>query len=104
MMKNHPHPGKILREDVLRSLEVEVTEAARRLGMSRTSLSRVINEHTGISPDMAVRLERAGISTARFWMTLQTNYELCLADQRWQPDIIPLQTAINPVLASPAAT
>ena len=93
MMKNHPHPGELLREDVLVPLGVEVTDAAQRLGMSRTSLSRVINGHAGISPDLAVRLERAGVSTARFWMTLQANYELSLAEQREQPKVVPLQAA-----------
>ncbi len=91
MMKNHPHPGELLREDVLLPLGIEVTEAAHRLGMSRTSLSRVINGHAGISSDLAVRLERAGVSTARFWVTLQANYELSQAEQRTQPDVIPLQ-------------
>jgi addiction module HigA family antidote len=92
MMKNHPHPGELLREDVLAPLGVEVTDAAQRLGMSRTSLSRVLNGRAGISPDLAVRLERAGVSTARFWVTLQANYELSLAEQREQPKIVPLQT------------
>ena len=91
MMKFHPHPGETLREDVLIPLGIEVTDAATRLGMSRTSLSRVINGRAGVSPDLAVRLERAGISTARFWMTLQTNYELSRAEQRPQPPIIALR-------------
>jgi addiction module HigA family antidote len=93
MMKNHPHPGELLREDVLVPLEIEVTDAARRLGMSRTALSRVINGHAGISPDLAIRLERAGVSTARFWMTLQANYELSRAEQREQPVVQRLQPA-----------
>lgn len=91
MMKNHPHPGELLREDVLLPLGIEVTDAAQRLGMSRTTLSRVINGCAGISPDLAIRLERAGVSTARFWMTLQTNYELSQAEQRTQPTVQRLQ-------------
>lgn len=93
MMHNHPHPGELLRDDVLAPLGLEVTEAAHRLGMSRTALSRVVNGHAGISPDLAIRLERAGVSTARFWMTLQSNYELSLAEQRKQPKVLPLQSA-----------
>ncbi|MFA5683887.1 MAG: HigA family addiction module antitoxin [Lysobacteraceae bacterium] len=93
MMKNHPHPGELLREDVLLPLGLQVTEAAERLGMSRTALSRVLNGHAGISPDLAIRLERAGVSTARFWMTLQLNYELSRAEQRAQPRVRRLQTA-----------
>ncbi len=93
MMKHHPHPGELLREDVLVPLGIEVTDAAQRLGMSRTSLSRVINGHAGISPDLAVRLERAGVSTARFWMTLQANYELSQAEARKQPEVRRFQPA-----------
>ena len=93
MMKNHPHPGELLREDVLRPLGIEVTDAAQRLGVSRTTLSRIINGRAGISPDLAIRLECAGVSTARFWMTLQTNYELAQAERRIQPEVQPLQSA-----------
>jgi antitoxin HigA-1 len=93
MMKNPPHPGELLREDVLAPLGIEVTDAARRLGMSRTSLSRVINGRAGISPDLALRLELAGVSTARFWMTLQANYELAQAAKRKQPKVQSLQDA-----------
>jgi addiction module HigA family antidote len=93
MMKNPPHPGELLREDVLAPLGIEVTDAAQRLGMSRTTLSRVINGRAGISPDLALRLERAGVSTARFWMTLQANYELAQAAQRKQPEVRSLQDA-----------
>jgi addiction module HigA family antidote len=92
MLENHPHPGELLREDVLVPLRIEITEAADRLGMSRTALSRVVNGRAGISPDLAVRLERAGVSTARFWMTLQANYELSLARKREQPNVRPLQS------------
>jgi addiction module HigA family antidote len=91
MMKNHPHPGELLREDVLAPLGIEVTEAAQRLGISRTTLSRVVNGHAGISPDLAIRLERAGVSSARFWMNLQSNYELSKARERELPTVQPLQ-------------
>ncbi len=93
MMHNPPHPGDTLREDVLEPLGIEVTDAARRLGISRTTLSRVINGRAGISPDLALRLEMAGVSTARFWMTLQTNYELAQAAERPKPTVRPLQGA-----------
>ncbi len=93
-MKNHPHPGELLREDVLLPLGIEVTDAAQRLGVSRTTLSRIINGRAGISPDLAIRLERAGVSAAKFWMTLQANYELAQAEQRGWPDVRPLQNAV----------
>ncbi|ASV87787.1 addiction module antidote protein, HigA family (plasmid) [Ochrobactrum quorumnocens] len=93
MMKNHPHPGELLREDVLMPLGLEVTEAAHRLGIARTTLSRIINGHAGISPDLAIRLEQAGVSTARFWMNLQANYELSKAQERDRPVVQRLQPA-----------
>ena len=56
MMKSPPHPGEMLREDVLAPLGLSVTETAGRLGMSRVALSRVLNGRAAISPDLAVRL------------------------------------------------
>ena len=87
MTKNPPHPGETLREDVLAPLGLAVTEAAARLGMSRVALSRVLNGRAAISPDLAIRLERAGVSTARFWITLQANYDLAQARSRPQPTV-----------------
>jgi addiction module HigA family antidote len=93
MLKNHPHPGELLKEDVLKPLGIAVTDAAERLGMSRVALSRTLNGRAAISPDVAIRLQRAGVSTARFWMALQANYDLSLAASRRQPPVKPLQAA-----------
>jgi len=93
MMKNHPHPGSLLREDVLTPLGLGVSEAARRLGMSRVALSRVLNGRAAISPDVAVRLEQAGAGTARFWVGLQANYDLARALEHDQPAVTRLQEA-----------
>lgn len=87
MMREPCHPGELLREDVLAPLSLGVSEAARRLGMSRVALSRVLNGHAGISPDLAIRLERAGVSTARFWLAAQTSYDLARAMKREQPAV-----------------
>jgi addiction module HigA family antidote len=76
MMHNPPHPGSILREDVLADLGISITDAAEALGVSRVTLSRVLNGRAGISAPLALRLEAAGISTARFWLELQSNYDL----------------------------
>ena len=95
MMNTPSHPGELLREDVLVALGIEVTDAAQRLGMSRTALSRVINGRAGISADLAVRLERAGVSTAHFWLGLQTRYELGQAERRPQPEVRRLQAAVE---------
>lgn len=66
MMSHPPHTGSILREDVLGSLGVPVREVAERLCLSRVSLSCVLNGRAGISSALAIRLEKAGVSTARF--------------------------------------
>lgn len=93
-MYNPAHPGEILREEVIDALGLSVTEAARRLGMSRVALSRVLNGKAGISPDLAIRLERAGVATARAWLQMQANYDLWQAMQREQPPVRPLAEPI----------
>ena len=75
-MKNPPHPGKIVRHDVIEPLRLSVTAAAGVLGVSRKTLSALVNERAGVSADMAVRLEKAFGSTARLWLDLQTAYDL----------------------------
>lgn len=87
MMKDPPHPGTLLREDVIAELGLSVTEAAERLGMSRVAFSRVLNGKAGISPDLAIRLERAGVSTARAWLAMQANYDLAQAMKHPQPAV-----------------
>lgn len=87
MIHYHPHPGETLKAMVFDPVALSVTEAAQRLAMSRVALSRVINGKAGISPDLAIRLELAGVSTAVFWMGLQSNYDLWLARQRTQPHV-----------------
>lgn len=87
MMHNPPHPGEILKEEVIAPLGLSVTEAAERLSMSRVALSRVLNGKAGISPDLAVRLEKAGASTARAWLAMQANYDLWQAMQHDQPPV-----------------
>lgn len=75
-MQNPVHPGTILREDVIAELGITVNEAATRLGVSRVTLSRVLHEHTRVSPSLAMRLEAAGVSTARVWLGLQSAHDL----------------------------
>ncbi|MCW4153685.1 HigA family addiction module antitoxin [Halomonas sp. 18H] len=86
-MHNPPHPGEMLREDVLPALNISVKEMARRLGLARETLSRILHERAPISPDLAVRLERAGIGRARTWLSVQSDYELWQAENRTQPTI-----------------
>lgn len=75
-MKNPPHPGQIIRDDILADLHLTVTGAAGVLGVSRKTLSELLNGRAGISPEMAVRLEKAFGSTARLWLDLQLTYDL----------------------------
>lgn len=93
MMHNPPHPGELLREEVIAALGLSVTEAANRLAMSRVALSRVLNGKAAISPDLALRLEQAGTSTARAWLAMQSNYDLWRARQHVQPVVRRLQGA-----------
>jgi addiction module HigA family antidote len=93
MMHNPPHPGELLRDEVISALDLSVTEAARRLAMSRVALSRVLNGKAAISPDLAVRLEQAGASTARAWLAMQANHDLWRALQHEQPAVQRLQDA-----------
>ena len=95
MMNDPPHPGAILREDVLVPLGLAVTRASERLGVSRVALSRVLNGRAAISVDLAIRLETAGVSTARFWLALQSNYDLAQARRRDQPPVRALGAAAN---------
>ena len=78
-MKYPPHPGRSIKQNCLDALDLNVTEAAKVLGVARHTLSRVINGRAGISPDMAIRLEKAGWSNADHWLRLQTAYELAQA-------------------------
>lgn len=78
-MKNPPHPGRSIKSACLDPLGLSVTEAATRLGVARHTLSRVIHGHAGISPEMAIRLEKMGWSTARAWLAAQTVYDLAQA-------------------------
>lgn len=91
MMMNPLHPGELLRDDVIAELGLSVTETAQRLGMSRVALSRVLNARAAISPDLALRLEMAGVSTARAWLAMQANYDLARARQHTQPPVRALQ-------------
>ncbi|OLL49157.1 HigA family addiction module antidote protein [Bartonella henselae] len=93
MMKNPPHPGELLREDVIAELGLSVSETAERLGMSRVAFSRVLNGKAALSPNLAIRLEMAGVSTARAWLAMQANYDLAQALKHKQPKIQPLFTS-----------
>jgi len=81
MMKNPPHPGLGIRDE-LEELGLSVAEAAKGLGVTRQQLHRVISGKSGITPEMAMRLQKAIGGTAEMWMQLQMNYDLAQIQQR----------------------
>jgi addiction module HigA family antidote len=80
-MKNPPHPGELLKENV-DELGLSVAEAAKGLGVTRQQLYNVINGKSAITPEMAVRLEKALGGTADLWLRMQVNYDLAQVRQR----------------------
>ena len=92
MMKTPVHPGEVLREDVVADLGLSVAEAASRLGISRVTLSRVLHCHARVSPNLAVRLEQAGVSTARAWLAMQSAYDLAAERAAGVPKVRRLDT------------
>ncbi len=81
LMHNPPHPGEVLRELCIEPLGVTVTEAAKALGVSRKTLSAILNGKSGISPEMAVRLSIAFDTSSESWLNQQTQYDLWQAEQ-----------------------
>lgn len=81
-MHNPPHPGEIIKALCLEPLGVTVKQAAEALGVSRKSLSAIVNGRAGISPEMAVRLSIAFGTSAESWLNQQTQYDLWHAEQR----------------------
>lgn len=80
-MHNPPHPGEVLRELCLDPLGLSVTESAEALGVSRKTLSAILNGRANISPEMAVRLSIAFGTTAESWLNQQMQYDLWIAEQ-----------------------
>lgn len=101
MMHNPPHPGLILREDVLPALGLSVTDAADQLGVSRVTLSRTVNGNAAISAEMALRLERwlgpDHGGSADMWLRMQSSYDL------WQARQV-VKTKLAGVKKAPLAT
>jgi len=85
-MYNPPHPGEILREDVLPGLGITITQAAQQLGVTRAALSRVLNGHAAISPEMALRIERwLGVEQggrAELWAGMQLDHDMWRVRQK----------------------
>jgi len=80
-MYNPPHPGEVLKEFCLEPLELTVTKTAQALGVSRKTLSAILNCRAGISPEMAIRLGKAFNTSAESWLYQQLQYDLWQAQQ-----------------------
>ena len=78
-MHTPPHPGRIVRQECLEPLGLTVTNAAKKLGVSRVALSELVNERRGISPEMAIRLSKAFGSSPEVWAGLQMEFDLAAA-------------------------
>lgn len=89
-MKSPVYPGAVIREDFFKELGISVSEASHKLGVSRVTLSRVLNGKVALTPNLAVRLELAGIGNARLWLDVQTAYELAQARSKETPRVEPL--------------
>jgi antitoxin HigA-1 len=74
------HPGEILREDVIKPLNLTVTEAAKRLGITRKTLSALLNCRAGMSPKMAIRIGRATATSPESWLFMQAKLDLWYAE------------------------
>ena len=81
LMHNPPHPGEVLKELCITPLNLTVTDAAKGLGISRKTLSSILNGKAGISPEMAVRLSIAFNTSSESWLNQQTQYDLWQAEK-----------------------
>ena len=80
-MHNPPHPGEVLRDGVFTGTGITVTDFARRIGVTRVTLSNVLNGKNGVSADMAVRLAAALGGSAESWLHMQAQYDLAASEK-----------------------
>ncbi len=95
-LHNPAHPGEIIPEACLKPLDLTVTAAASALGVTRKALSDLLNGHSGVSPDMAIRLEKLFGSTADAWLRIQMQHDLWEARQ-WSDSIKVTRTYAQPI-------
>jgi len=87
MRRKPTHPGQILKEDYLEPLSITITQLSKILGVSRKTLSKIVNERASVTPEMALKLSRAFDTTPELWLNLQKNYDLWQAankSKEWQ--------------------
>ena len=93
MMKRKPtHPGAVFLEDVMKPLNLSVTETARMLGVSRKALSEFVNEKASLSPEMALRISKATNTSVESWMNMQQKLTLWNVRKNEPTNVIPVPT------------
>jgi len=92
-MYNPPHPGEVLQDTVLGEAGLSVSQFAKKLGVSRVALSRVVNGRAAISADMALRLAAALGGSAESWLRMQATYDLWRASKKRRPRVEPVKLA-----------
>lgn len=91
-MHNPPHPGAVLKDTVVRADGgLTVTEFAKRLGVSRVALSRVVHGHAAVSAELAIRLAAALGGSAESWLNMQVAYDLWQAGKKKRPKIAKIE-------------
>ncbi len=90
-MFNPPHPGEVLRDGVFNGTGITITAFAQRIGVTRVTLSNVLNGKNGISADMAVRLAAALGGSAESWLNLQVQYDLALSEAALKEAVAKIQ-------------
>ncbi len=91
------HPGRIIRDDYLKPLELTTGALAEALGVSRQTMAAILNARAGVSPEMALRLAEAFDTTADFWIAMQRNYDLYKAKKKFTPRGIVKRIYNNPI-------
>src|ERR1700744_856375 len=76
------HPGMVLKGLYLEPMEINITQAANKLGVARKTLSQLVNGHMGVSAEMAIRLSKALNTTPQLWMNMQQGYDLWAAEKK----------------------
>ena len=88
------HPGHLFKEEVLVPLGFTVTQAAIDLGISRKTLSELLNGHSSLSPEMAIRIGKAAKTSPESWLNMQTKLDLCKVEKK-NPEVIPFPVKAN---------
>ena len=81
-MHDPPHPGRIVRQECLEPLGLTITKAAQVLGVTRQAVNNLVNGHSGVSPEMAIRLSKAFGGSPEVWLRMQMNYDLAQVRKR----------------------